>query len=210
MVDQEKLKQFQKDIEEIFPDTLNDEEIKDNKKLFIFDKQLYRVRMPKQKELFSADNIRKNYKVELLQKGTITRDKLIKLLKESEDIDIIDLEKQKEELENQIIKKWVELGPKYSDEKEVINKLKEELKILDLKHQELCYIIIDHLKPCVELQCDDLYYNILTSYCTEKETEDNKWISVWNNYQQFEDEDPALVKTAVRYFARLYNKLRRY
>lgn len=206
----DKVKQIQEDLAEIFPETLTDDEIIDNKKVFFYNGKTYRVRMPNQKELFLANLEQQKYKVSLLQNGIITKKKLVKLLKDQDVIDIEELEKDKQEIENKLIAKSVELGPSYSDEEKKIEQLKQEISTIELEHQNICAKIINHLEPCLEYQVDTFYYNLLTSMCTEIEESEDVWNKKWKNYAEFENEDPGFIKTCITWFCRLYHKVRNY
>jgi len=186
-----------------------DDEIIDNKKVFFYNGKTCRVRMPNQKELFLANLEKQKYEVLLMQQGIIKKNKLTKLLKEQDEVDIEELEKEKKEIENRLIAKSVELGPLYSDEDKKIGELKQEISAIELEHQVVCSKLITHLEPCREYQVDTFYYNFLTSMCTEIGEEDN-WIKQWTKYSDFENDDPGFTKVCVTWFCRLYHKARTY
>jgi len=199
--------QIQEVLQELQNDMLNPELIQDNKLHFRIEKQLYRVRMPNQKELAEA-NDRKNRKyMELLQKKNedgssayLMEKNLIKVLKESQNIDIELIDREIKELEQQLTDKYLSLAQVKDTDKTLIDNLKKD--IAEIKDKRL-RIVLDkagYLSVSIQNQAQDEYYKFLTFKCTEKYSEveeKGNWDKVWKSYDDYEKDDTNLVYIAL-------------
>lgn len=169
--------------------------IKDNKFPFIYNKEMYLVRMPNQAEIAEARaiyNARKN-KLSLVAENMFEK-KLRKVLKEVQDVDIEQLEKDVETIDIQIVQ--IELsGNKLKDSEETaIQNLKTKKENLWNHRRELTDEIAGYLAPSIENQAKDEQYNYLAAVCTEKcvDKKENKWESVWKDFEGYKKDSSTL------------------
>lgn len=171
--------------------------IQDNKYLFAFNEQLYRVRMPSQKEKSIADVVKNKLYLELVKEGSnYTRKQLKLLLKEKQNIDIEELEKTRNKLQEDLKVLYYELAEKLSDNIEAIEQFQE--KIIKLKYdlKSLCIEIATYLMPSIEDRLEKVYIEQLTFSCTERlikeENQEDKWIKVWKSLEEYQNESSGL------------------
>lgn len=185
---------------------LAEDVIKDNKFPFIFNKEFYQVKMPDQREIALAREIYNAKKLELLQKpNTMLEKKLRKVLKETQEIDISELEKQVEKIEYEIVQ--VELsGAKLKDtEVTALQNLKNKRDKLFLDRRVIMDEIGNHLASSIENQAKDEQYNYLTSTCTEKciDEKTNKYEKVWKSFEDYKKDQSKLTYVALGALTRL-------
>ena len=183
---------LQEVLNELQKDTINTELIQDNKIHFNYKDDIYRVKMPNQRELSDAINVKNKLFIRLLQQeDTLTQKQLIKVLKEQQNIDIEELDKKVSDLEKELMQVYLTLAKKKDSEQKAILKLKEEIN--NIRNQRLNIILekAGYLSPAIEIQADDGYYKFLTSVCTEKliNSEEDKWECVWKKYEDYEKDD---------------------
>lgn len=199
--------QVQEVLEQLQNDMLNPELIQDNKLHFRIEEQLYRVRMPNQKELAEA-NDRKNRKyMELLQKknedgsSTYLMEKnLIKVLKESQGIDINEMDNEAEKLRQQVFDKYLSLAQVKDTDKTLIDNLKKDIAEIKEKRLKIVLDKAGYLSVSIQNQAQDEYYKFLTFKCTEKYNEveeKGNWDKVWKSYDDYEKDDTNLVYVAL-------------
>lgn len=177
--------------------------IQENKIYFAFKGKYYRCRMPNQKEQVDAENEQDRTKITLLQKeGTITRKKLIELLKEKQDIDIEELEKKKDELKDKLHDAYLDLASLTDDEEEKIEKARAKKNEIEEKYMRVFVEIVEHLSPCIEEKSKTAYYKYLGYTCTEKSvlgdrSGEENWEKAWDSFESFENDDTGLPIRAI-------------
>jgi len=194
--------QMQEVLDELQNDILNPELIQDNKLHFRVESKIYRVRMPNQKELSEA-NDRKNRKyMELLQKKNLDgssaylmEKNLIKLLKESQGIDIALIDSEVKELENKLMDKYLSLAQLKDTDVTAIENLKKEIS--EIKDKRLILILdkAGYLAISIQNQAQDDYMKFLTSTCVEEYMEVEEkgtWNKVWKKFEDYEKDDTNL------------------
>lgn len=194
--------QIQEVLNELQNDMLNPELIQDNKLHFRVADKIYRVRMPNQKELAEA-NDRKNRKyMELLQKRNedgsfayLMEKNLIKLLKESQNIDIELLNEEIKKSEKDLIDKYLSLAQLKDTDKQAIDNLKNEIN--QIKEQRLKLVLdrAGYLSVSIQNQAQDEYMKYLTAMCTESYNEvDEKgtWSKIWKSFSDYEKDGSNL------------------
>jgi len=194
---QERLKNLELDL---FDESI----VKDNKIPFMHEKQLYRVKMPNQRELALAKDYEDEIKIELCsKKSNVPRKKWIKILKKSQDIDIKAMEKKKDEIVKEMKEAYLSLSGTKDVEKKRIDLFVG--KIEDLKDQltEISLEIVKHMAPCIENKVEVAYIKYLTHCCTETDNNGN-WETVWESWEKFEKDSTDLPMYAKLYFSRLY------
>lgn len=193
-------------LEELQNDLSNPELIQDNKLHFRVKDKLYRVRMPNQKELAEAkDKQNRKYFQLLIQKNEdgssayLVEKNLIKLLKDTQEVDIEEMNMKISELEKKLIDKYISLAQLKDSDKKAIDKFKEEIQ--EIRNTRL-KIVIDkagYLAPAIQNQAQDEYIKYLTAICTENYQEiegKGKWIKVWLDYDNFQKDNSNLVYIA--------------
>jgi len=195
-------------LKEINMDLLDDSLIKDNMLPFMKDGDVFRTIMPTQEDLILAKNVEDKLKIKLLKDdGTVTRNQLIKILKENQDIDIVKLEKTRDNYSNKLKDLYIALAT--STDKEEVRLINLKGKILETKtkYLQLSCEINDYLSSSIENQVEVEYMRFLTFRCTEK-NEEGKWIQVWNTIEDFNQDRSSLPNLAKICFSRLYMTLR--
>jgi len=185
------------------------ESIQDNKLMFALEDsdELYRVRMPSQKERSIAIKMKNKEYWILVKEGQTPFEKdLIKMLKEKQGVDIEAMQKKLDDLGNELIQTSLSLAQKKDTEEKAIKLLTD--KILKLKYERKIIVLekSEYLAPCIDIQVEDLFYKVLTSFCTEKLIKDKeeKWEKVWNSYTDFEKDETILPLLAVGKFTDLF------
>lgn len=191
-------------------DALTDEAeslIQDNKMLFICDEQVYRVRMPNQKERVIAKQMKDKEYYRLIKEGLLPFEKdLIKNLKEKHEIDIDEMQKEIDDLNNEYIQLALSLAQKKDSEEKAIENFKEKIAEIKLKRRLISLQKAEKLSASIENQALDKFYATLTCFCTERliKGEDEKWERVWKNLEEFEADDTKLLLLACGKFAELF------
>jgi len=192
-------------ITELKKDELNPDLIQDNKLHFEFDKSVYRVHLPNQRELSEATNYKnKEYLRMLNEEHNLTNKQLIKILKEKQSVDIDEIDEKAKKLEEEMMQYYLSLSKKKDSDKKSIKKLKEKLDIVRDKRLELILEKANFLAPSIENQMQDNYYRYLTSMCTEKliQKQDKKhteeiWEQVWDSFTEYQEDYSTLVYVAL-------------
>lgn len=196
-------------LNELDMESFNESLIKDNKIVFIIDDQVYRCKMPSQKVMALAEDLENRLKVGYLQtEGYVTRKKLKQILKEKQDIDIDDLEKQKEVLQEELKSVYLDLAVTQTLEVEQLKKIKEKKHKIEEKFMVIVIEITDHLKPSIENQIQKKYYDFLTFHSTEKIIQDEEWERVWKTLDDYENDNSKLAHQAVGYLQTLMLNVR--
>lgn len=201
--------EFAQSILETLESTLNDSSIiQDNKLNFFIESNLYRCRMPNQREKSEAEDRKNRLYVKLLQDGGyLTKKQLTKLLKEKQDIDIEALEEQKAKLYHELQDTYLTLAPKLSEETEIITALKEKIALIKSAYMKVAHEIVSYLNPCIEDRLEKEYVEYLTYLCTEQ-YKDETWSKVWVSYDDFQSKNSKLENKAVEHFVYLFINVR--
>lgn len=191
-------------LEELQKDLVNSDIVQDNKIVFPLGNNLYRVRMPNQKDLTVASNMKSVKYVELLRlKDILTIKQITKLLKEK-DVDISEIDSQIKGYEDEMHEIYLTMAKKKDSEEKAISQLKKELEAVRKKRMDLVMEKVDLLAPALENQVNEFYYKYLTFLCTEQyeEKEINNivtgdWKSVWKTFETYCLEDSKLTHIAL-------------
>ena len=184
----EKIEQIKDILKELDVNQANQALIQDNKLIFTKDEKVYRCCMPTQLQQTEAENKQNQLKVQLIQSdNTITRKRLIQVLKEKQDIDINQLEKDKEKLQKDLQDVYLEMAVVPTDNSDKIEE----------KFMEISIEIVNMIESCIEEQTKIIYYRYLASTCTEKQIKEDKFEKVWDNYIAFENDDTGLSYKAI-------------
>lgn len=195
MVKNNKEKDIKDVLEELQKDVLHTELVQDNKLHFQCENNVYRARMPDQKEQNEATQYKNKTYIKLLQEeNTVTLQQLKDILKKK-GIDIEKIDKQLNELEKDMMQCYLSLYNK--TDKKGIKKYKNELEKIREKRMNLIIEKSNLLSPAIEYQAQDEYYRYLTAYCTEVFVEKRKsnkkkkaeiiqsWKPAWNSFDEF-------------------------
>lgn len=172
--------------------------IQDNKIIFTFDNSVYRCHMPNQRIQSEAEDYQNKIKIRLLKdEDAITRKQLIKVLKEKQDIDIYELEDQKEKLKKDLQDCYLDLAVTTSEREDKLDELKDKKQKIEDEFMKVSIEIADYLTPCTEERIVVSYYRYLTYACTEKSVPsdvsgEEKWAKVWKNFEDYENDDSGL------------------
>ena len=191
-------------LEELQKDLVNSDIVQDNKIVFPLGNNLYRVRMPNQKDLTVASNMKSVKYVELLRlKDILTIKQITKLLKEK-DVDISEIDSQIKGYEDEMHEIYLTMAKKKDSEEKAISQLKKELEAVRKKRMDLVMEKVDLLSPALENQVNEFYYKYLTFLCTEQydEKEINNiatgdWKPVWKTFEAYCLEDSKLTHIAL-------------
>lgn len=187
---------------------LDAELIQDNKVHFHYEGKVYRVRMPNQKEMSEVNRLKHAFNMELLKTpNLLNKDNLKKLLKESQGIDIDEMEKELEELEEQLYKVYLEMVPKRDDDKEGIDNCIKQKEEINNKRYKIIEQISRHLTPSIDVQVEDFYMEQLTAICTdvavELENGEIKFEREWKSFEDFYKDERKLRIYAVSLLTKL-------
>lgn len=186
--------------------------IQDNKLGFTIEENQYRVCMPSQRILELAERAKHSAWVKLLREpNTITRKKLITLLKDTQDIDIKELENKKEDLKKALHDAYISLHHTKDNDTKRIELYTQKIQEIRTQSLELFWEIEEYLSACIENQIEAIYLKTLACHCTEtynKET--NKWKNVWNNYEEFQKDNSRIATEACLNFGYLFKFNRGY
>jgi hypothetical protein len=195
----EKHEMLQEVLDELQKDFLNPELIQDNKLHFQDKEQKYRVKMPTQKEQSDANTHRDIKLGEFLKtKGLYRISEWKKILKENQDIDIDKIQEEADSVLKEIIQVHLSTADKKDGENESIEKLKKQRDELFLKRRLLIIQKAEWLTSTIEMKTQDEYYRYLTTLCTEvlEDEQTDKWIKVWKNYEEYENDISKLATLA--------------
>lgn len=175
--------------------------IKDNKLIFIHNGVTYRCKMPNQKIQNEAENQQNKTRVVMYnQEGTITRNKLIKVLKEKQDIDIDAFEKERNRLRDELQEVYLDIAITMTDEKEKLAELELKKNEIESKFMTVTIELTEWLSPCIEEQSKQAFYGYLAYACIEKNVgkEEEKWEPVWKSYEEYQNDDTGLAFVALQ------------
>lgn len=203
-VNEKELKEVLDDLDQEF---MISDLVSDNKLHFSWNNNVYRVRMPNQRETALAEEEKNSLYVKLInQDNTITKKRLIKILKEKQGVDILAMYRELNDLEKEMFEAYLVLGPRKTSEEKTIEKYKNKIYEIKLKRQEILTDIGQHLSPAIESQTEAVYLRYLTSCCTEKYYEKDKrgeWLPVWTSFENYLKDDSQLTLKALGTTTRL-------
>lgn len=197
----EKLAQIKDLIKDLDFNPVNQSLIKDNKAIFVYNKNVYRCRMPNQRIQSEAEDEQNRVKVLMYQKdGTITKKQLIKVLKEKQNVDIEALEKRREEIKKELHDVCIDLAIADPDNEQNIEDLKAKKKDVEAKLTDIVIEIVEWLSPCIEEQVKLSFYSFLAYSCTEKhiDKENDKWEPVWKSFEEYKEDESGLSTIALQ------------
>lgn len=177
--------------------------ISDNKLIFEHLTKTYRVKMPSQRNDHLADDKKRQLYLSLIQKeGELTKNQLKKVLKEKQGVDIEDLEVRREGMNEKIKDYYLMMATKLTGDP-VIETLKDKITEAKKEQYELTYQVTNFLSASIEEQCDKIYLETLACQCTEILDPQSSWKPVWNNYDEFLNDEQGVANKAVGYLTYL-------
>jgi len=182
-------------LEELKKDQLNTELIQDNKLPFDHNGLFYRISMPSQRDNSQATNYKNKRYIQLVQEdNTLTIKQLTKLLKEKQNIDIEEMDKEAKTLEDKMTQLYLSLSQKKDNDIKGIEKLKTELDVVRDKRLEIVLEKAEKLAPAIENQAHDDYYRFLTAMCTYQllDEKNDEWCKVWKTFDDYQKDNSKL------------------
>ncbi len=180
---------------------MHPELIQDNKVHFQYDNKIYRVRMPNQIDIFTAEKMKNEYEVELLESKKVNSLKnLKKLKKESQGIDIDALEKELKDTENDIEKVYDSLFKRHDDDLDGIKADTAKYNEIKKKREELIREISKETSSAIEVQTENYFMAYLVSVCTER-NENTETEVIWKNEWSSFDEYLKQPDSALKFYA---------
>ncbi len=174
----------------------NNRIVQDNKLVKIIGDKTYRVRMPIQSEQAIVDHqcnlVHLRY---LKEEGCISKENLIKQIKEVGLFDIEKAEEQREELVRELKKYWNILATQSSDRKISIQECITKIASIEKDLQNIAVEIAKHLSPALESRLEKFRLEYLTFLCSDIKESKDTWVRVWNTYEDFQKEDNSFVET---------------
>ena len=196
-------------LEEVFAelneDSSNPELIKDNKLHFRVDDKLYRVKMPNQKELFEATLHKDVMQGKFIQqKGLYTISQWKKILKENQNIDIDEMQKEIDDNEKELLQLYISLAHKKDSAVKLIKELIDKIKIVKEDRLKLVLDKAGFVAPAIQYKVQDEYYKYLTAQCTEvmvvespEDAAKEKWDKVWNSFEKYQNDNSKIAYIAL-------------
>jgi len=197
ILSQEKKAEIQQTLKDLNLCTSTRALIEDNKYLFSYKDATYRVRMPSQEDQIVAERIQNKEKIKLYKdKDNVTKKDWIKILKESQNIDIPALEKEKEQILSELRDAMLETALIPSDEPERLAKALEKQDEINTRFQNILIDIAEYLSPCIESQVKVEYYRYLAYMCTEEVVND-KTKKIWDSFEAYKKDESGLSTIAL-------------
>jgi len=184
---------------ELEKDELNEELIKDNKYPFIFAGKKYRIVMPNQMNLVKAKRYKYQVFAQLVTEGVPVEKKWIKILKETQNVDIIEMNDKIRRIRNELNQIAISKAKTKDSEVKTRAKIDEKFKEIETQFLKLVYERNDYLSPTAEAQAKEEYYYYLTFLCTEFQVDEkeDKWEKVWKNFDVYQKEQSDLIYIAM-------------
>lgn len=208
----EQLAKIKELLNQVEIDSFNQSIIKDNKIVFVLDEHVYRCTMPSQKQLALAEDLESRLKVRMYQSNEyVSKSKLIRILKENQNIDIQAMEEKKIEYQDKMKNIYLDIAITQTDEKEKLEELKQAKNKIEEQFTLLIIEMTEALKPCIEERAKKKYYEYLASVCTEKAVGSGnaeEWEKVWDNPEAYENDNSKLACNAVGYLQTLLLNVR--
>ncbi len=180
-------------IKDIDISLLSNSIIQDNKIIFPCNGNVYRCRMPNQREETNAETVQNKLKIQLIQEdGTITKKQLIKVLQEKQNINIKELELESNKLKNDLLQAYLKLAPIPTDNVDEIEDGKNEIDKIEQQFLKITYEIAENLTPCIEEQIKVAYYRYLSYACSEIQVKEDEFKPIWETFDAFEKDDSGL------------------
>jgi len=160
----------------------------------------YRVRKPTYAERQENSKERSKRYLQLLKDDNyILRDQLIQIYKKR-DINIEDMEKQIGALQSEI--KQFQLKLAVAKDQKDIDILKEEINKLMEIQMGIIVKKSDLLSMCIESNLID-YSNQYIVYMTFEKKDEDKWVRVFNSFEEFLNNESSIIDKAVYYSSQL-------
>jgi len=194
----EKITQIKAILKEMDFSAFNNSIIQDNKLIFSFKEKYYRVRMPNQIEQTLAEEAQNKLKIRLSRTpGNISRNQLIKELKENTGLDIIQMEKDQEKLKQELQDVYLEGALISSEDSIGLESNRKKKDVIEAKFMENIIEISEALAPCIQEQAKVEYYRYLAYICTEERIKNDEYKPVWASYEDYQKDDSGLTIQAV-------------
>lgn len=194
-------------LKELDKEILSSDLIQDNRIHFTLDNQIYCVRMPNQRELSLAEEIKNAFYIELIQRpNTLHKKQIKKILKEKQGIDVDEMQKQANDLEAKLLDLRLSLARKKDTEKNAIDEFLTQIEEIKQKRLSIVLEIAEYFSSSIESQVRDRYMEYLTFLCTDKcidENNEKKYIKVWNKFEEFENDNTKVSHKAIGYLTNL-------
>ena len=175
-------------IEEINKNDLSEEKIINNTYPFQLFEKNYRIVMPSQFQLTKAKQYRHKVFTKLVQDGCPIEQKWIKILKETQNIDIEKIDNDIERYKKDLIQ--VNISKAKTKDNEVKTRAKLDKKISEIEKQfaKLVSEKAEYLAPTANSQAKEEYYRYLTYLCTEKLVDEKteKYEKYWSSWEDYE------------------------
>ncbi|MGD2072065.1 MAG: hypothetical protein PVG65_01060 [Candidatus Thorarchaeota archaeon] len=175
-------------INEISKDEISPEMVMNNLYPFEYNDKDYRVVTPNQMQLVRAKQHQLKVFAKLVKDGIPVEKKWIKILKETQDIDIQKLNEEMKRYEKDLIQLHLSKAKTKDSEEKTREKIDKDIREVEKKRLVLVFERADHLSPCANAQAKEEYYRWLTATCTEicVDKENDKWEKVWKNFDGYQ------------------------
>lgn len=176
---------------------------------FRYKEDKYRTRLPKTGESLEAEEKRNELYLKLLNDDTSqTMTQLTETYKKK-GINLGELDKEFEDVQKRLEPIQLKLAKTSSENKEAVESLKEEIKLLQDIQIGISRRKMSYLQYSIEAKTEHFWYLYLTYLCTEGWNKKNKkWLRLWNTYEEFEKSDEVLSGTALLHMTDLLIKMR--
>ena len=177
--------------------------IQDNKLPFQYNGEWYRVRMPNQWEEAQAQNEKNALFGKLIQtEGYYMKKRLVQILKDKQGVDLDVLEEEKYKCNVKIQDYQLVLAQKFDTDVNQIAELKAKISACVDRRIELSLEINKYLNASIENQIENTYVQTVAALCTEKvvlEEGKEKWIKVWADLKNFQEESSPIVNKVLSF-----------
>lgn len=169
--------------------------IEDNKVIFEFKKEKYRIRKPNFKERQELRKKRNKKYLELLKDDDyVLKEELIEQLK-FKGVNIESLDRKINELQSEIENLQVRVTP--IKDKKVQNELLDEITKLKNEQTFISTKITDYLAPTIENELFE-FENLYNTYLTLEKESDGEWKKAYGSFDELMDNaDDTLILTAI-------------
>lgn len=200
----EKIAQIKAVLKEMDVNPANQSIIQENKIIFPFKEKIYRVKMPNQMQQTLAEQAQNKLKIKLSQEeGNITRNSLIKQLKEKQSFDVVELEKDKEKIREELQDVYLKLAVVPSEDVIKIEEFRNKKIEIESKFMEITIELIEMLAPCIQEQAKAEYYRFLSYICTEVQIAEEAFEPIWSSYDAYRTDGTGLTYKALEHLQSL-------
>jgi hypothetical protein len=212
----DEIQNAKKVIKELNSEVTREDIVRDNKVEFSLGNDIYRVRMPNNKEKSCADRYKHKQYVALLKDGDyVTRSTLVDMLKEN-GTDVEDIDEKIIVLNDQVNQFYERIHKTPNENQEQLDSLEKKIEERFLKIQKLSIEKAELLAFCIEEELYTRYLEHLIIICTETLTEKSgeeeaTWETVWQTQEEFDnDTNTELAERSTLYLSRLFSMMRRF